>query len=316
MTVPTMYTEPRIGDNKPPEPIDHTDATSLPAIISGIEGLPAAVNDYANAAYRETISTIDALLEEGRAMPLAIEDGDDSTAGRFSVLIKRLRDEGKRLAAFHEHEKSPYFRAAQAWDQFFFGLIDKVARRDRKNQPGMADVLQGRLDHFLQRKLAAEQAKLRAEAERRERERREAERIAREAAAKAEADRLAADRARKAETQAAKGAVAEQSAQVAFSAGVHADVATERAQEAAQIAQTAKPSDLVRQRVAEGPLVTMRQEPYAEIMDETALDKDRLWPFISFAAKEQALRAWARSTGHKAEMPGAQVGFRSRGQVR
>jgi flagellar biosynthesis GTPase FlhF len=253
------------------------------------------------------------MLDEARALPDAV-DGEE-TLGLYAKLIKRLRDTTARITAFRVAEKEPFLRGGQAVDAFFFSLEDKCARRDRKNKPGAADVLQARLDDYQQRKLAEEQARRRREAEetaRIERERREAaERAEREA----EEARLAAERARKPETTAAKEVVAEQKEAVSDAAKVEVSVAAAAAEEA-YVDTLARPADMVRTRVDEGPLVTMQQVGFAEIEDDSLLDKAALWPFISLDAKEKALRAWAKNSGYRQQMAGAVIGKKNKSAVR
>lgn len=301
----TFDNNPRavVGGNQPP----------IAALISGEENFAQTVTDWLNDEFKAVPLTVEALLEEARALPPEIDD--DDTKGRYASVIKRIRDEAKRLSAFQEKEKAPYLRGGQAVDQFFFGLIDRLARRDKKNKAGAADVLLQRMTNYDTRKLHEELERRRVEAA-------EAARIAREAAAKAareaaeaEQARLAAERARKPETVEAKHAVALQAEQAAASARVEADLAIGRAQET-HIDTLAKPADLMRNRGADGTLSTMATEPFAEVTDPDALDKDKLWPFIPLAAKEQALQAWAKNTGHTQMMVGASIGKRPKSQVR
>lgn len=284
------------------------DILENPRAVVGDNRAPAAaqmVTEQMQRDYAATVEGVDALLAEARTLPETIED--DETMGTYAVLIKKLRDTAVRLKAFHAAEKEPHLRAGQAVDQFFFGLWDKVVRRNVANKPGAADVLTRRLDHYQQRKLAAEQARLRAEAAEAARVAREAEakRLAEEAAA--EAARQAAERARKPETAVAKGAVADLAAERSTQAQANAAVAGAAAQEA-HIASLARPADLVRTRVEGGPVVTMGATTWAEVTDSTALDKEKLWPFISEAEKAKALRAWAKNTGYTVPMEGADIG--------
>ena len=126
---------------------------------------------------------------------------------------------------------------------------------------------------------------------------------------------MAAERARKPETTVAKSAMADLAESAASGSKIEADLALGKAEEA-HIATLAKPADLVRTRVDEGPTVTMATEPYAIIEDESLLDRDRLWAFISLDAKEKALRAWAKTTGYNHPMAGAKIGRRPRSVVR
>jgi chemotaxis protein histidine kinase CheA len=253
------------------------------------------------------------MLEEARALPTEI-DGE-ATLGLYAKLIKAFRDTTARITAFRTAEKEPYLRGGQAVDAFFFSLEDKCARRDRKNKPGAADVLQARLDDYQQRKLAEEQARRRREAEEAARVEREAREAAAKAAQEAEERRLAAERARAPAQVEAK----EQAAQAAETASDAARVEQQVASAAAEekyVDTLARPADMVRTRVDEGPLVTMQQVGYAEIEDDSKLDKNLLWPFLSIDAKEKALRAWAKTTGYRTKMDGAAIGHRNKSAVR
>lgn len=291
------------GHNNPP----------LARSIAAEENFAGTVTAFLEDEYRELLKTVPELLEEARALPSQIDD--DEQMGIFARLIKRFRDSTARIEAFRVKEGEPYLRGKQAVDSFFFSLAEKCQRRDRKAKPGAADVLQARLDDYNQRKLRAEQERRRQEEERTRREAQERQRQEDEARRKAEEDRLAAERARKPEIIEAKEAVAAQSEQAASTATIDAALAFEKAEEA-RIATLAKPADLIRTRVEEGPTVTMAREAYAIITDASQLDKETLWPFISEDAKEKALRSWAKTTGHSKQMPGAEIGHRQKSVVR
>lgn len=269
--------------------------------------------DYLNREYQQIITDIETMLEEARELPKDVQNDDD--LGLFAKLIKRFRDTTTKLKAYHTAEKEPHLRAGQAVDSFFFGFIDKCARRDRKNKPGAADILQARVDDYQQRKLAEEQARRRREAEEAARKEREQREAAEKAAREAEERRLAAERARKPETIEAKTEQADQARTAADAAAIDHQIAADKATEA-YVETLAKPADIVRTRIDEGPLVTMKQEGYAEIIDANTLDKDTLWPFISLDAKEKALRAWAKTTGYTQPMNGASIGKRNKSTVR
>ena len=264
--------------------------------------------DYALVA-----KTADDLIAE--ADPLPEEIPDDDGKGIVVDLIKRMRDTAARAEALRVTEKEPHYRRGQGVDQFFFRIVDKLARRDRKNKPGVADVLQQRLTNYDTRKLEEERARLRRIAEEEARKaaiaRAEEERLAREA----EEKRLAAERARKPEIQAAKEEVAQQAEMAASEAAVVSLIA-DRAAEEAYVGTLAKPADLMRTRTAGGTLSTVARENYAELVDATKLDVAKLWPFVSLDAKEKALKAWARNTGFTQQMDGAAIGSRAKSVVR
>jgi hypothetical protein len=288
-------------------------------MISPGSNLPDSI-DYAKAEverlqgeYAETARAVDSLLEEFEDLPDEI--ADDAEKGVVASLIKRMRDTTKRIDGLRELEKMPYFRRGQGVDQFFNGLFDRLTRREKRNRPGAADVLQQRLTDYDTKLLLAEQ-------ERRRKEAAEAARIAREkqeaeakAAREAEERRLAAERARLPETRETKQEAAAAAEEVASAARIEAAVATDQA-EAAYVDTLARPADIMRNRGADGTLTTMAREFYAEIEDAAKLDKNALWPFISLDAKEKALRQWAKNTGHRQQMPGAKIGDRPKSVVR
>jgi hypothetical protein len=252
---------------------------------------------------------------ETEAMEIDLPIADDDQKGKVASLIKRIRDAATRANSFRESEKQPHFRRGQGVDMFFFGLIDRLAKRDRKNRDGIGDTLQTALTDYDNRKLMEEQARRRvaAEAAAREEARLRAEAI--EKARIAEEARLAAERARKPETTAAKEVIANTAEVLATEAEIDATLASHKAEDL-HVETLAKPADIMRNRGADGTLSTMKREGYAEVEDNTKLDMVALWPFIPLDAKEKALRAWAKSTGYNTTMAGAAIGFRNKSVVR
>lgn len=244
-----------------------------------------------------------------------VELNDPETKKTVTSLIKQHRDMAKRAEGFRELEKMPHFRRSQGVDSFFFGIIDRLARRDRKARPGEADRLQALLTDYDNRILAEEQERRRRAAEEAQRQARAAAERQAELDRQAEAARQAAERARKPETTAAKTEVAREVEQQASAATVDASVLAAKAEDA-YVDTLVKPADIMRARTDDGVLSTVAREGYAEIVDATKLDKEALWPFISLDAKEKALRQWAKAQGHRTEMPGASVGFRNKSVVR
>lgn len=306
---------PALGHNMPP----------LPALISDAaetQDFAVIVTEWLRDRFGSAPETVAALLAECAVLVKDPETGDirqiadDDTKGKVTSLIKRIRDEAKKLVGLHEKEKTGYYRGGQAVDQFFFALIDKLARRSKTNRAGAADILGDLLTAYDTRVLAEKQAELRRQAEEKARMEREARERAEEAARKAEEDRLAAERARKPEIVEEKKEVADEQEKVAAVAKADVTVATAEA-EGAHVAALAKPADLMRTRNSEtGVLSTMATEPYAVVEDAGLLDKEKLWPFISLAEKEKALRGWAKNTGHTQQMPGAKIGRRPKSVVR
>jgi len=301
---PSSDRAPGIGDNQP---------TNLPSLISEAPDLPADVTVYLGDNFARIPRELDALLAQAREIPATIDD--DESMGKASKIVKALRDLTKEIESHHASTKAPYFRSAQAVDNWFFALWDRAVRRQKTNKPGAADILLARIDDYNQRKLAAEQERRAAEARKLAREAEE-KRLAEEAARRqAEEDRLAAERARNPVKIEEKGAVADQSEQAATTAKIDAGLALDKAQEA-HIQTLARPADMVRTRIEEGPTVTMATEPYALVEDYAKLDIVKLRPFIKQDALDQALRSWAKVTNYNEQMPGAVVGRRPKTVVR
>lgn len=270
--------------------------------------------------YAELFNTYDSLAVDARLLPNTIND--DYDALQSGAIIKRFRDLDSRVENIRVVEGEPHLRRKNAIDALFFGLRDKIGRRnkaDRKSKAGATDVIQARINDYQDRKIAAERARLAAERAEAEHVAREADRRAREEAAAAEAARLAAERARKPETSAAKNAAADELAGKAAQAASLAQAAEERLDDAV-FASTAKPSDIARVRgndsAGGGVTLSVAQEPYATLVDRNLVDIKALLPFLTDAEIEKALRAWARTTGHRVKMDGTEIGFRNKGSVR
>jgi len=308
------------GHNNPP----------LGAMIGEAEGDFAAITtEHLQTAYDKHIVAATALLDEARALPAVIDD--DETKGKFTSLIKRIRDHAKTLTSFHGKEKQPYLRGGQAVDQYFFGTIGKLARRNKTDNAGAADILNGRLTVYDTKVLEAERLKRQREADEAARIAREAaEKAAREAAAEAkrlreaEEARLAAERARNPERKEEKAAVAEAAHAAAADQGGKADTAAAdaaaalaKAQET-HLATTAKPADIMRRRGDDGTLSTMGTEKHADIVDYEKLGDamGTLWPYIGAQAKQQAVNAFARATDYRQSLPGCDIGRRHKSTVR
>lgn len=291
-----------------------TDAQNPRAVIGdnvqadhGAQVAAALARDYA-----ATSQAVTEALDKARTLPTQVESEADALA--VGAVIKELRDLDKRVEALREAEKAPHLQAGSAVDAFFFALREKLARRQKNARAGALDVLQARVDDFLERLRVAEEARRRREAE-------EAARVAREAQEKAAAEARAAEEAQRAAARARnqgqiekKGAAAAEAQRAAEDAQAEAMLATERAQET-RVATLAKPADMVRTR-GDGVLLTSAREPYAIVVDRAKLDMAALWPFFTDAEIEKALRGWAKSTNHAKQMPGAEIGHRAKGKTR
>jgi hypothetical protein len=294
MSMPANNPRAVIGDNRAPD-------------------MAARVTAELDRDYAELDRNVEVLLERARLLPEVVED--EATALRVGADIKELKDTDARVEAFRVAEKEPYLRAGNAVDSKFHALRDKIMRRNRQGRPGIVDVLQGRINGFLDRKRAKE------EAERRARAQEEARRAAEAARREAEARRLADEarereaRSRKPEKAAAAAAAAEQAAALA---AAEAAAAAERA-EAARIATLARPADMVRTRGDNGVLLTQAREGFAILTDRmqiTAEGLSRLLPYISDAELEKAARGYGRTTGYSQPLSGFEVGMRAKGVVR
>lgn len=287
-----------------------------PRAVAG-DNLPAAyaqrVVEALERDYKALTDNIAALLDKAREAPRSVES--DEVALAVGAVIKELRDADKRAEAFRQTEKEPYLRSEQAVDQFFFALRDKLAKRSRQNRSGAIDVLQDRVNAYLERKRALEEAERHRIAQ--EEARKAAEKAAEEAKLRQEAEdaRAREERARKPENVAAHAAVAEKAERDAAQAAAEAVAAADRAQEA-HIATLAKPADMARTRGDDGVLLTQSREAYVIITDRTKLDWTKIAPFFTDAEVEKAVRGWARVTGHNQPMDGAEIGYRRKGVTR
>jgi hypothetical protein len=290
----------------------------------------AVVGDNQAPAYAERVSEalkrdygaleqgIDSLLTEARAAPK--EANDDPTAAQLGLIVKQLHDAYARAESYRTAEKEPHLRAGQAVDAWFKGLQGKLRRhnpKDRHEQPGAADILQARIDDFLERKRLAEEQARRAEAARlaaEARARADEEARARLAAADAAA---AAERARNADRIAEKSALAKVEAERAAAAAIEAEVARQAAQEA-HIATLAKPADMSRTR-GDGVLLTQAREGYVILTDRNQISLatlEVLLPYLTDAELEKAARGFARTTNHSRQLDGFEIGFRRKGVTR
>jgi len=278
------------------------------------------VTDRIAGEYIGLTNTFDELVAESAKLPGDV--ASDSDALMIGALIKRLRDLDRRAESVRELEKEPYLRGGNAVDAFFNGLRDKIAKRnrnDRKAKNGVADDLQSRIDVWQERKAAEERARREAEAEAARRAAAIAAAKAAEEARIAEEARLKAERARTEANRAARAAEADEQAAAASRAASEAQAALERAEDT-RIATLAKTADLVRVRgddkIGGGVTLTSAQEAFAIVTDRSKLNMAALWPFFTDAEIEKALRGWAKTTGHRQKMEGAEIGHRSRGVTR
>lgn len=262
--------------------------------------------------YAELANTVESLTAEAEAVPDAIADADAKEV--IVDLIKRIRDAKVRIDGLHDLEKQPHLRRGQGVDQFFFGLWDRLLKREKRNRDGIGDVLNAKLTAYDVRVLAEEQARRKRIADEAARVERERLAQAAEAARIAEEKRLAAERARAPAKVEAKQQAAQAAEKASDAAEVEAKVASAAA-EGAYVETLARPADIMRSRTAGGTLATMQQETFAEIEDPTKLDPAKLWAFVKFEAKQSALNQWAKSTDYRQQMDGAKIGRRPKSRV-
>ena len=255
------------------------------------------------------------LIEQAKAITV-IADNDDKS--KVIGLIKLLRDEAKRSTGLHEIEKAPHFRRGQGVDQFFFGIVDRLWKRDKKGNDGEGDRLNKLLTAYDVRQLAIEEEKRKAAALEAARiaQAAEAERLRKEQ--EAEAARLAAERARKPDTTAAKAAIAAAAEEAAMAARVEQTAAAAAAEEA-YMATLAAPADIMRTRAADGSLATMAKEKFVEITDRNTLDLNKLRPYLPADALVTAIRKYAESVSfsndESVQIAGAKFGTRPKSKV-
>lgn len=283
---------------------------NLPPVDHG-----AMVTDRLSQDYAESLLKTASLLTLARSQPARINDDDDEAATAMGKVVRDMREHTDRLEAFRVAEKQPYKASADAVDQLFFENIEKLMRRNNKQKPGAADILQARINDFLERKrLAAikRQEEERKAAEEKARLQRLAEEQARKEAEEAEAK---AARARKTENIEAARAAAEEAQAKADALHMAARENEQRALDAAA-AQTAKAADVVRTRGGNGIMLTMAETKFARVTDYTLVPLEALRPYLKPSAIDDAVKAWGKATEHKMTMPGVEVGIDRAGVTR
>lgn len=258
-----------------------------------------------------------AALVETIPVPRIIRD--EAIAEKLATLYRRIKDHAKNLTAFHAREKLPHKVRGETCDSFFFGQIDKLARRDKKNKAGAADVLFAIYDEFNQFKLREEELARERELERLAQIERDRVAAAQEAERVAEEARLAAERARAPAQIEKKQEIAQEAAVEADSKKVDAILATDAADKA-ELATKASPAQMVRTRYESGIIGTMQTENFAEVTDRATLDLEKLRPHLSIAVLEAALRLYAAgfaySNAPENQITGAKFGKRPKSRIK
>lgn len=299
--IPSDENPSPIGHNTPPGLMT---AEELVAHFFGANGEPGIYNDLDN----EITSLLRAIGgRDPSATPAPARVETDADNGIIASYMGRLRTTLKNTTAFRAKEKAPYLKAERFIDNSF-GELEARLEKTR-------DILQARGDDYTARKAAEErvrrnrEAAAAAEAERAAAA--EAERLRQEAAATA----AAAERARKPENIEKLEQKAEGLDTQAALAQVDHMMATGKA-DTAMVAAAQPTAEIVRTRFAAGNMATGKQVPFVQITDDTKLDMAKLWPHLPLDAKEKALKAWAKSTGHKIKMDGAIIEMRDKADYR
>jgi hypothetical protein len=210
------------------------------------------------------------LENRGAKAPTVIEDEDD--LGIINQAVVDIRGKIKVVKDKKNYEKRPHIDANSVLEGFFSALVTKLEKVQ-------AD-LEARGKRYLDKKRAAEQARL-AEIERKNRE--EAKRRADEAAAAA------------ADARPVQAAVATSMAQAAET---RADEAAER--------QEAKPAELARTRTDAGTATL--QEVFKFRIDAFALiDLEMLRPYLQPADVEKAITKFVSINKDSRPLPGVTI---------
>lgn len=238
---------------------------------------PVQVTDEMAMRFGDMSLSADNLLTSASALPAKITNKTE--LGEVSRVILDIRTLAKRAESTREAEKAPYWRAGLAVDAYFKEIgvrLDKTAI-----------LLNRRVNDYQQEQLAAERRK-------REEEQRAAWEAAEDARKKAERARTDANRAAR---------------------EVEAALAERRSEEAAEAAQ-ATPAGMVRERFADGPLVTMATVKFVEIEDIALIPLEQLRPYLKPSDIEAAVKRWAVNTEYRGTLPGVKCGTREESVVR
>jgi hypothetical protein len=216
------------------------------------------------------LGEVDGLEKQAATAPTVIEDEDD--LGVINRAVVDIRGKIKAVKDKKDFEKRPFIDANSILEGFFAGLKTRLEK-------AQAD-LEARGKRYLDKKRAAEQARL-AEIERKNRE--EAKRKADEAAAAA------------ADARPVQAAVANSMAQAA----------EQRADEAAE-RQEAKPAELARTRTDAGTATLA--EVWGYRIDAFAMiDLEMLRPYFVPADVEKAIRKFVSINKDSRPLPGVTI---------
>lgn len=213
----------------------------------------------------ETTKTVNTLRPKGGAAPVINSDEDVASV---APLATKARDIFSKLEATRGEEKKPHWDAGKAVDAFFKPHKERATR--------IFDTLESLASDFQNRKIAAERAAARAEAEKNEKE---AQRLREEAEA-----------SKRTETAERKLAQAE-------GAELKADEAIEDA--------NASNAALGAVRGGDGSVIVSARTVWAAtVVDYEAIPLDKLRPYLDRAAIEKALNAYVKIHKGAAQLEG------------
>jgi hypothetical protein len=201
--------------------------------------------------------------------PLVIEDDEDLAI--ITALVPKLRGGIKRVDDLRDQNKRPHLDANDVIQKFFKAFETRIE--------AVKTTLEKRGKSYMDKKAAAETARLEAEA-------------AAARAAQAEHEKAAVTAAQSGDTEAMKAA------------STAAREAETRA-ETASVAATAKPADLVRTTTASGNTASLKQNWVGTVVNFSTIDVVKLRPYFGPADIEKALRAFVKAGGR--ECSGAEI---------
>lgn len=225
------------------------------------------IQDRLTEGYAGLLERRDELLDAAERTPETIED--DEMNKRFATLAKLLAALVKKSETERVGEKELYLAGGRSVDGWFKRITDPVKTAKASLETRQTE---------WQRKVAAEERRIRVEIERVARE--EADRLAKEAAA------------REKEARDAKS----------LDDAVWAEEAAKQAAAAAEVAAkaaAAKPADLSRTRSDEGAVASLRVWWDFRDIDRGDLDLEALRQHLSEDALEKAVRSFVKAGGRK-----------------
>lgn len=218
----------------------------------------------ASEKYKQFLATIDQINVDANTLPTSVTTDDDAAA--YGEVIQKCVAERKAIDGQRDSVGRPHLLAKRAIDGLFGQLDQKIVTiESRLREPVTA---------YVQKKAAAERARLEAEAQK----------------------KLAEERAAREAAESAKRNVHEKVG-AAAAATAAADTALKKA--------AAPTADLARVRGARA-LVGGREKTTIEV-DRATVDLNALRPYIDHDALEKAARAAIKALGKDDAIPGVTV---------